>query len=70
VHDCCGTVSDFRKMFLMILGSVVLGALIWFLLKKDPEPVLGIYSQPGIIVVVACILSYFSSDIMITYILT
>ena len=35
-------------MFFMIVGSVALGAVIWYLVKKDPEPVLGIYSQPGI----------------------
>jgi len=35
-------------MFLIIVGSFVLGAVIWFLVKKDPEPLLGIYAQPGI----------------------
>jgi len=38
----------FGEMFLMIISSVAVGALVWFLLKKDPEPVLGVYSQPGI----------------------
>jgi len=41
--------SDFGKMFLIILGSIVLGALIWFLLRSDPEPLLGIYAQPGVL---------------------
>jgi len=49
---------DFGRMFLVIVGTVVLGAVIWFLAKKDPEPVLGIYSQPGIAGSCACILSY------------
>ena len=35
-------------MFLIVLGSIALGALIWFMLKKDPEPLHGIYSQLGI----------------------
>jgi len=39
---------DIGEMFLIISGSVALGALVWFLMKKDPEPVLGVYSQPGI----------------------
>ena len=52
---CCLRAVFFRKflahfsaMFLLIVGSVVLGAVIWFLVKKDPEPLLGIYAQPGI----------------------
>ena len=43
---------DIGEMFLTILGSIALGVLIWFLVKKNPEPLLGIYSQPGIIVFV------------------
>jgi len=34
-------------MFLIILGSIALAAVTWFLLKKDAEPLLGVYSQPG-----------------------
>jgi len=40
--------EDFDKMFLIILGTVALVAVIWFLAKKDPEPLLGVYAQPGI----------------------
>jgi len=39
---------DLREMYLIILGSTALATFIWFLLKKDPEPLLGVYSQPGI----------------------
>jgi len=47
-RNCCEMFVDFAEMFLIIISSIALGALIWFLVKKDPEPVLGIYSQPGI----------------------
>jgi len=36
-------------MLFVIIGTVSLAALIWFLVKKDPDPLLGVYSQPGII---------------------
>jgi len=39
---------DFDEMLPIILGSIALGAIILFLLKKDPEPLVGIYAQPGI----------------------
>jgi len=45
-------------MFLIIVGTIVMGAVIWFLAKKDPEPLLGIYAQPGIADSYACILNY------------
>lgn len=34
-------------MFLEVLGTTAVALLIWFVAKKDPEPLLGIYSQPG-----------------------
>jgi len=40
--------AEFAKMFLIILGSIAVVVVIWFVLKKDPEPLLGVYSQPGI----------------------
>ena len=50
--------ADFVEMFLIILGSIAVGAVIWFLLKKDPEPLLGVYSHPGVISYrVICIIS-------------
>jgi len=56
--------SDLGEMFLVILGSIASASLIWFLVKKDTEPLLGVYAQPGItgsraILCYACILSYF-----------
>ncbi|XP_041987767.1 uncharacterized protein LOC121739387 [Aricia agestis] len=46
-----------------ILISIVLVLLIWFLVKKNPKPLLGVYSQPGKwyylkYVVFACIYYY------------
>jgi len=58
VVSFCENFLDFGKMILIIVGTVVLGAMIWFLAKNDPEPLLGIYSQPGITDSCACILSY------------
>jgi len=46
---CENLFVDFCEMFFIVLGSVALATFIWFLSKKDPEPVLGVYSQPGII---------------------
>ena len=40
--------ADFGEMFFIILGSIALGMVIWFSVRKDPEPLLGVYSQPGI----------------------
>jgi len=42
---------DFIEMYFIILGSIILGIFVWFLLKKDPEPMLDVYSQPGIIMI-------------------
>jgi len=55
---------DFGEMFLVILVSIAAATLIWFLVKKDPEPLLGIYAQSGItgscvILCYACILICF-----------
>jgi len=46
--SCVNMFVDFGEMFFVIFGSIVLGTVIWFLLKEDPEPLLGVYSQPGI----------------------
>jgi len=55
--SCENMFADVGEMFLIIVGSIALGTFIWFLLRKDPEPLLGVYSQPGIIgtgVVIPC----------------
>jgi len=56
---------DLAAMFLLIPASFAVGALIWFLVKKDPEPLLGVYSQPGrpiigfsVVGITACIFSF------------
>ena len=46
---CENMFADVGEMFLIIAGSIALGTFVWFLLRKDPEPLLGVYSQPGII---------------------
>ena len=34
-------------MIVEAIAGVAAVACLWFLLKKDPEPLIGIYAQPG-----------------------